>query len=128
MYDSAVMNVGEAWFDEAAGPLVRPYAVTKGRTRSGSYQLELITLVVALRPDLHAGVVEPEYARVLRVCTMPQSVAEVAAHVDLPLCVVKVLISDLIDRNYLIFRSGWGRDGRPDMTMLRKVLDGIRRL
>ena len=119
---------GEAWFDEAAGPLVRPYAVTKGRTSSSKYRLELITLVVALRPEVYAAVVEPEYARVLRVCTVPQSVAEVAARVDLPLCVVKVLISDLIDRNYLIFRSDWGQEGRPDVAMLRKVLDGIRRL
>ncbi|MBQ1161307.1 DUF742 domain-containing protein, partial [Streptomyces sp. A73] len=37
------------WFDDAAGPVVRPYAMTRGRTRSGAEgaQLDLIALVVA---------------------------------------------------------------------------------
>jgi hypothetical protein len=119
---------GEAWFDEAAGPLVRPYAVTRGRTRSNQYDLQLITLVVALRPDMDVRSVEPEYARVLRECRRPQSVAEVAARVDLPLCVVKVLISDLIERNFVIFRTSWEPLGAPDLNTMQKVLDGIRNL
>lgn len=118
----------EAWFDDAAGPLVRPYAVTRGRTRSGRTELDLVTLVVALQPEIHAKTVEPEYATVLWVCAHPLSVAEVAAKVDLPLCVVKVLLSDLIERNYVIYRTGWGSTRAPDMDTMQKVLDGIRRL
>jgi hypothetical protein len=119
---------GQAWFDEAAGPLVRPYAVTRGRTRSSRHQLELITLVVAVQPEVHAAVVEPEYARILRVCAFPQSVAEVAAKVDLPLGVVKVLISDLIDRRYVMYRASPPPMEAPDLTLMQKVLDGIRKL
>lgn len=118
----------EAWFDEAAGPLVRPYAVTGGRTRSSKIELDLVTLVVALQPDIHAQAVEPECASVLWVCEHPLSVAEVAAKVDLPLCVVKVLLSDLIERNYVIYRTGWGSKQTPDANTMQKVLDGIRRL
>jgi hypothetical protein len=119
---------GEMWFDDAAGPLVRPYALTRGRTEANTQHLELITLVVAVQPEAHAAAVEAECARILRVCTLPQSVAEVAAKVDLPLCVVKVLISDLIERKYMIFRPGPPPAVTPDLTMMQKVLDGIRKL
>lgn len=119
---------GEVWFDEAAGPLVRPYALTRGRTRSNRYELDLVTLVVALQPEVHARVVEPEYARVLWVTEHPLSVAEVAAKIDLPLCVVKILLSDLIERNYIIYRTGWGPAKAPDLNTMQKVLDGIRKL
>ncbi len=118
---------GEAWFDEEAGPLVRPYALTRGRTRSASYDLDLITLV-ATGPNGNTRRLPPEYQRVLSVCTSPQSVAEIAAKVDLPLGVVRVLLSDLIEQNYLVFRSSWAPSDVPSMDMLQKVLDGIRKL
>lgn len=118
---------GEAWFDDEAGPLVRPYALTRGRTRSASYDLDLITLVAA-GPKRDIRRLTPECQRVLSVCTSPQSVAEVAAKVDLPLGVVKVLLSDLIEQNYLVFRSSWAPTDVPSMDMLQKVLDGIRKL
>ena len=39
---------GERWFDEEAGPVVRPYAVAKGRTLpSGGASFGLIDVVVA---------------------------------------------------------------------------------
>jgi hypothetical protein len=107
--------------------LVRPYAVTGGRTRPARYDLDLITLVVAVDPDNHIPFVEPEHADVLRVCTHPASVAEVAAHLDLPLGVAKVLISDLIEHNFIIFRSSW-QPSTPDLDMMQKVLNGIRNL
>jgi hypothetical protein len=122
-----VTETQEAWYDDAAGPLVRPYAVTGGRTRPARYDLDLITLVVAVDPENHIPFVEPEHADVLRVCTNPSSVAEVAAHLDLPLGVAKVLISDLIGRNFIIFRSSW-QPATPDLDMMQKVLNGIRNL
>ncbi|HEV2778363.1 MAG TPA: DUF742 domain-containing protein [Actinophytocola sp.] len=117
----------DEWYDEEAGPLVPLYAVTGGRTRPSRYDLDLITLVVAIDPDAHARLVEPEYADVLRVCAYPLSVAEVAARLSLPLGVIKVMISDLIERRYLIFRSSW-QPAAPDLDMMQKVLDGIRNL
>lgn len=119
---------GGVWFDDAAGPLVRPYALTRGRTRSTRYDLDIVTLVVSLRPEVHDKLVEPEYARVLWICQHPLSVAEVAAQVDLPLCVVKVLLADLIERNYVIYRTGCGPVATPDLDTMQKVLDGIRQL
>ncbi|WP_116049846.1 DUF742 domain-containing protein [Amycolatopsis palatopharyngis] len=118
----------EAWFDEAAGPLVRPYAVTGGRTRSDTLGLELITLVVALPSAAEAAAMEPEYARIVRLCQRPMSVAEVAARVDLPLPVVKVLLSDLIERNHILFRTAAPSADIPNKHVLHAVLEGIRKL
>lgn len=117
----------DSWFDEAAGPLTRPYTLTRGRTHAARHDLGLITLVVALRQH-HGGELDHAHERILGCCQRPLSVAEVAAGADLPLGVVKVLISDLIDRNYMIFRSGWGPASTPGPETLQKVLDGIRKL
>jgi hypothetical protein len=118
---------GETWYDDDAGPLVPLYAVTGGRAHSGPYELDLITLVVAVDPDIHAPLVEPEHAAVLWACVYPSSVAEVASGVKLPVGVAKVLISDLVERNYIMFRSA-GQRTTPDLEMMQRVLDGIRNL
>jgi hypothetical protein len=116
----------ETWFDEAAGPLVRPYALTGGRTRPSGRELELITLVVTVPADEPSAA--PEHERVLEMCAEPQSVAEVAAHAELPLGVAKVLISDLLDRGRLEVCSDWGTSMAPDTEVLQRVLDGIKTL
>lgn len=117
----------ETWFDEAAGPLVRPYAVTGGRTRPSGRELDLITLVVAV-PAEESPAAAPDHERVLDACAEPQSVAEVAAHLELPLGVAKVLISDLLDRGRLEVRSDWGTSVAPDTQVIQQVLDGIKTL
>lgn len=118
----------EAWFDEAAGPLVRPYAVTGGRTRSDNYGLDMMTLVVSLRPVSDAASLPTEYAKIVRLCQRPMSVAEVGGHIELPLPVVKVLLSDLIEQNYVIFRRPAPVSDAPNQHVLQAVLDGIRKL
>jgi hypothetical protein len=119
------MSTGtDAWFDD---PLVRPYAVTGGRTRSTQLGLDLITLVVALRPAAEVDL-QAEYANALDACQQPISVVEVAAKVDLPLQVVKVVLSDLITQGLVIFRSANPTNEAPSQHVLQAVLDGIRRL
>lgn len=117
----------EFWFDEDAGPLVRPYAVARGRTRPTRHDLEMTTLVVAVRTDRYVHV-DREYAHILRMCQVPLSVAEVSATLNLPLVVVKVLLSDLIDWGLIIFRSPPRASDVPRMELLQAVLDGIRKL
>lgn len=121
---------GDPWYDEAAGRLVRPYAVTRGRTRSAAAGLNVITLVVAAHPASEARLLEHEYLDILDACRYPQSVAEVSAKLHLPLAVTKILIADLIEHGDLLYRSppASHRKERPDLPMLQKVLDGIRRL
>ncbi|WP_024806289.1 DUF742 domain-containing protein [Nocardia sp. BMG51109] len=118
----------ESWYDDEAGPLVRLYAVTRGRGGSARPYLNLLTLVVAdgFGPPSRS---EPEYAAILRLCRTPQSVAEVSAQLGLPLTVTKILIGDLIDEGRLIFRTPPPTDsGAPDIGLLQAVLNGIRAL
>jgi len=118
----------DSWFDEDAGPLVRPFAMTRGRTRPGRYDLDMITLVVAMG-DSYQTHRDPEYARILAACQRPVSVAEVSAAVDLPMVVVKVLLSDLIERGDLLFRSQpRSQSTQTDRRVLQAVLDGVRNL
>jgi hypothetical protein len=117
----------EFWFDEDAGPLVRPYAVARGRTRPTRHDLELITLVIAVETDQHVDA-DREYTQILEMCRRPLSVAEVSAMLDLPLGVVKVLLSDLIDWGLIIFQSPPRTSDVPNMELLQAVLNGIRKL
>jgi Protein of unknown function (DUF742) len=112
------------WFDEEAGPLVRPYAITGGRTRTKQPDLDLITLVVASRRHADPSAMEPESVQILTLCQSPMSVAEISAKLNLPLGVVKVLLGDLIQQRFVHFRGALA----PDNAVLQAVLNGIRRL
>ncbi|MGO4617507.1 DUF742 domain-containing protein [Nocardia sp. 2YAB30] len=119
----------EPWFDEAAGPLVRPYALTRGRTTVSGPELDMLTSVVAdeSAPALRRN--EPEYTEILRLCRVSQTVAEVSARLRLPLAVTKILVGDLIGDGQLIFRAPVPTEAGPDdLNILRAVLDGIRKL
>lgn len=118
------------WFDEDAGPLVRSYAVTRGRTNQPRHNLDVITLIMVSDTRSPLQRVEPEYADLLQLCRVPVSVAEVSARLNLPLAVTKILIDDLIDDGHLIFRTPIPSDGTQtrDINVLRTVLNGIRNL
>ena len=120
----------DLWLDEAAGPLVRPYAMTRGRTRPGSPELDMVTQVVtARRGSSDRSVLSVEHLEILELCRRPLSIAEVASYLDVPLVVGKVLVSDLIERGDLIAGSASSRVAeKPDRQLLQAVLDGIRRL
>lgn len=121
----------DGWYDEAAGPLVRPYAITAGRTpaASGGAQLDVATQVMTLRSaESTDGGLTPEHLKIKRLCQQPLSVAELAAHMDLPLGVIRVLCGDLIERGVVIVRSPAQRVEAPDRELLQAVLDGLSRL
>lgn len=60
------------WFDDDAGPVVRPYAMTRGRTsHSGQHRLDLIALVVAesaADDPVWDVTLSPEHAHILGLC------------------------------------------------------------
>src|SRR5687767_1994243 len=119
----------EVWLDEQAGPVVRPYAVTGGRTQSDHAGLDLITFVVAIAPaspmDLSAV---PEHAAIVACCQRPLSVAEVAAQVDLPLGTVRVLLGDLLERGLIAAGEPQHLSDLPDEHIFQAVINGLRSL
>ncbi|MEV7683625.1 DUF742 domain-containing protein [Streptomyces sp. NPDC088341] len=111
--------------DGAAGRLIRPYAVSGGRTRPTT-SLDLLTLVRAtgLVPPPDLG---PEHAQAVGLCGGPTSVAEIAAHLALPATVTKILLSDLVDCGAITARPPDSFDNPTDRFLLEAVLDGLRR-
>jgi Protein of unknown function (DUF742) len=120
----------DASFELTPGPLVRPFAVTRGRAGKDLHELDIITLVVAVRPEADVAGLDREYGDILRMCQRrPLSIAEISAQMGLLLAAVKVLVSDLISSGHLIFRSPPPpTTGRPDIKILQAVLDGVRKL
>ncbi len=119
----------DRWLDEEAGPVVRPYALTRGRTRPTGESLDLIALVTAIRGIRPDPVdLDPEHFEVLRLCRLPASVADLAADLNLPVGVVRILISDLRDRSLIRIHHPVSPARLPDPRILREVVDGLRRL
>jgi hypothetical protein len=119
---------GNMWFDQEAGPVVRPYALTRGRTQPAGPALGLIDMVTAARAKTaDARGLGPEHRRLLDLSQRPITVADIASDTDLPLGVVRVLLGDLRERG-LIKISGSADQGSPAESVLRSVLDGLRAL
>jgi Protein of unknown function (DUF742) len=118
----------EEWLDEAAGPVVRPYAMTSGRTRPSSGDFDLIAIIVANR-TITAGDtgMAPEHTSIVRLCQRPISVAEIASHVDLPIGIVRVLLGDLLDRDLIRVHLP-GPTTLPTERLYKEVIDGLRAL
>lgn len=114
------------WMDEDAGPIVRPYALINGRTRSSGEGLDLIATVTATGVPV-AGL-GPEQEHILHVARSPISVADVAVELDLAVGVVRVLIGDLRDQGLLSVSSPSSAAPRPSERILKEVINGLRAL
>ncbi|AZQ70635.1 DUF742 domain-containing protein [Streptomyces luteoverticillatus] len=127
------------WYDDAAGPVVRPYTMTRGRTKPPAEErLDLIALVIAEEFLLaHPGgayaiadrTLSPEHLDIADLARRePHSIAELAATLDLPVGVVRVLVGDLIDAGYVRISRPVPPAELPDAGILREVIDGLRAL
>jgi uncharacterized protein DUF742 len=112
-----------------AGSMVRPYTKTGGRTRS-DYDLAIEALVsTSERGRSPDAAVRPEHRSICGLCLDTRSVAEVAAHLRLPLGVARVLIGDMAGMGLvLIHQSGMVVGDRPSIEFMERVLSGLRRL
>ncbi|WP_226357087.1 MULTISPECIES: DUF742 domain-containing protein [unclassified Pseudonocardia] len=107
---------------------VRPYVMTGGRTRVRA-ELRLETLVsVRPAPGPVPRADSVERAAVLRLCTRPRSVSEVAALAAVPLGVARVLIDDLASEGRLVVHGVSSAEDGPSVALMDRVLAGLRRL
>ena len=120
---------GNRWYDDEAGPVIRPYALVGGRTQPSGGSFDLIAMVTARRGiDPDPATLEPEHLLVLRVCRLPTSVADLAAELSLPVGVVRVILADLRQRSLVRIHQPVPPAQLPSSQILRRVADGLRRL
>ena len=126
------MGAESKWVDRNAGPVVRPYAVTGGRTEPADGEvLDLITIVVAAgRGGGDSDPIEfsPEHRRIVGLCRRPATVADIASDTALPLGVVRVLLADLIQSGRVKVLNQRAAGQQPSTDLLREVLHGLRAL
>ncbi|MEU0370371.1 DUF742 domain-containing protein [Streptomyces sp. NPDC006283] len=118
------------WYEDETGSLVRPYTVTRGRTRpDAGIRLDLMSQVGAVpgaasRPGLdHARACLLDLVR-----AEPRPVAEVAADADLPLTVVRVLLADLVAQGLIEVRPQARSAAVADPGLLREVAERLKHL
>lgn len=117
------------WYDDEAGPLVRMYAMTAGRTKSTSEKFDLMA-VVQLSPSAGDGpTLPPEQQRIMRLCQQrPATVADIASDSNLPVGVVRVLLRDLLEAGQIFVSRNTDTTQQPDQQILREVINGLRAL
>jgi hypothetical protein len=113
--------------DESSA-LVRPYAVTGGRTKPRT-QLQIEAMVAASHYEARdLSVLSPECQAILSFCRDWRSVAEVSAVLRMPLGVARVLIADMAMEGLVRVHQTDHAQGRPDINLLERVLSGLRKL
>lgn len=111
-----------------ASPFVRPYAVTRGRTAARTdFALEAL---VSTTPRAWANGVRlfPEQQAICHLCMNLTSVAEISALLHIPIGVTRVLVGDLAESGFVNVQQPGLVGGLPDVTLLERVLIGLRGL
>lgn len=108
----------------------RPYAWTQGRTRAHiDVAFEAIVQITPDGRSLPYNHADP-CSVVVRLCRSPQSLAEIAAQLSVPIGVARVLVSDLVDAGLAAVRSTLTKDSSlaQRRDLLERVLDGLHTL
>ena len=116
------------------GRLIRPYTMTGGRTGADQPHIALEALVSATP----AGVRNKhqfrwEAARIIDLSSKETAIVEIAARLDIPIGVVRVVVADLANRGAVQISEPpsdvpASLEGYTYTTLLQKVLDGIKSL
>jgi hypothetical protein len=104
--------------------------MTGGRVRS-STELPLETIVLATERGADStDSLTLERRQICELCFDPIAIAEVSAHLQIPLGVARVLVGDMVTEGLLdSHRTEVAGDGdRPDLRLLERVLDGLQAL
>jgi len=111
--------------------MVRPYARTGGRTRP-VHDLDLealvVTTVTGQDPAMN-DLLSPEHSTVIELCEETISVAEIAARLQTPLGVARVIIADMVELGLVeVLATANASGDERDPAFLRRVLSGLQRL
>ncbi len=118
--------------DEPTGALVRPYAVTRGRTRPRVEVAMEALIETTDRGRQYSALIGREQQLIAGLCDGNlQSLAEISARMQLPLGVARVLVADMAADGLIAIYEPTGLDdgdGAVGTELLERVLSGLRRL
>ena len=108
------------------GRLIRPYAMTGGRTLAESEISLEAQIQATARASQHLGAYRWEAAKVVELVQSPMALIEIAARLQIPIGVARVLVADLVSDGAVMLHT-------PEKTqsfasLLERVLDGVRNL
>jgi hypothetical protein len=108
------------------GRLIRPYAMTGGRTLADSDISLEAQIQATARASQHLGAYRWEAAKVVDLVQTPMALIEIAARLQIPIGVARVLVADLVSDGAVMLHT-------PEKTqsfasLLERVLDGVRNL
>ena len=111
---------------DQTGRLVRPYAMTGGRTLVEN-DIGLETQIQAsTRASEQLGVYRWETAQVIELVQTPMALVEVAARMGIPIGVARVLVADLVADGAVVVHA---HAKVPNFaSLLERVLDGVRNI
>lgn len=112
--------------EEGYGRLIRPYAITGGRTGAET-EIGLETQIHATQHgSQHLASYRWEAAKVVQLVQSPMALIELAARAEVPIGVARVLVADLIDDGAVI--QYVPQKTQNYSSLLERVLDGVRNL
>jgi uncharacterized protein DUF742 len=110
---------------DATGRLIRPYAITGGRTGTDGDTIGLEAQIQAnTRASSHLGAYRWEAAKLIELVQVPTALVEVAARLEIPIGVARVLIADLVRDGAVVVHVP--QRSQSFTSLLEKVLDGVR--
>ena len=119
------MNTG---YVDPSGPLVRPYAMTGGRTRSRVDIAMESLITTTARGEQDAATRGHDWQRIAELCHQVQSLAEIAARLGVPLGVARVIVGDMTEAGLLEIHAPGRLDDQLGTYLLERVLSGLRKL
>ncbi|MEV0161458.1 DUF742 domain-containing protein [Nonomuraea fuscirosea] len=113
---------------EDPGPLIRLFGLTGGRARPQGEAFDLVAIVTTAAEAGDPTDLIPEHRAVLALCRRPTPVADVAAHLRLPLNITRVILGDLRGEGLVTIDRPRPAAQTIDERIYREVLHGLRSL
>ena len=112
--------------DPEGGRLIRPYAMTGGRTVAETDITLEAQIQASTRASQHLGAYRWEAAKVVELVQSPMALIEIAARLQIPIGVARVLVADLLSDGAVVLHQA--EKPQSFASLLERVLDGVRNL
>ena len=120
-YDDVDLDEGDE-----TGRLIRPYAITGGRTGAETDIGLEAQIQASTRAHEFADTYRWEAARLIQLVDTPMALIEIAARLEIPIGVARVLVHDLVEDGAVAIHVA--QTTQSFTSLLERVLDGVRNL